>query len=80
MLFEQSGTALSLYDESGIIDCNPAAVALLGYSTRTELLHRRPETFSAPKQRDGRTAGNDELDLRLHVDRKSTRLNSSHQI
>ncbi|MFT3713264.1 MAG: ATP-binding protein [Archangium sp.] len=57
VLFEQSGTALSLYDESGIVDCNPAAVALLGYSTRTELLHRRPETFSAPKQRDGRAAG-----------------------
>ncbi|MBL8915800.1 MAG: response regulator [Archangium sp.] len=56
VLFEQTGTALSLYDESGIIDCNPAAVALLGYATRGDLLHKRPETLSAPLQRDARTS------------------------
>ncbi len=50
VLFEQSSTALSIYDEQGLIDCNPAAIALLGYGTKAEVLHLRPFELSPPSQ------------------------------
>ncbi|MDP1829585.1 MAG: ATP-binding protein [Archangium sp.] len=53
VLFEQSSTALSLYDELGLIDCNPAAVALLGYTAKADVLHRRPAELSPPTQPGG---------------------------
>jgi PAS domain S-box-containing protein len=53
VLFEQSSTALVVYDETGIIDCNPATVALLGHRFKSDLLHRRPGELSALTQPDG---------------------------
>ncbi len=53
VLFEQSSTALSLYDEQGLIDCNPAAVALLGYTARADVLHKQPAELSPLTQPDG---------------------------
>ncbi|MFO0595748.1 MAG: ATP-binding protein [Myxococcaceae bacterium] len=55
-LFEQTSTALTLYDQSGIVDCNPAAAALLGYHRRSQLLEKRPEALSDATQADGRPA------------------------
>lgn len=53
VLFEQSSTALSLYDDTGFIDCNPAAVALLGYRTRGEVLGKKADELSPTMQPDG---------------------------
>ncbi len=53
VLFEQSSTALVVYDDNGILDCNPAAVALLGYGSKAELLHLAPWELSTPWQPDG---------------------------
>ena len=53
LLFEQSSTAHLLFDEQGIVDCNPASVALLGYSDRVDLLQRRPRDLSPDMQPDG---------------------------
>ncbi len=53
VLFEQSSTALVVYDERGIIDCNPATVALLGYGSKAEVLHLGAGELSAPCQPDG---------------------------
>ena len=53
VLFEQSSTALVVYDEGGIIDCNPATVALLGHHSKAELLHLRPWELSSATQPDG---------------------------
>lgn len=53
VLFEQSSTALVVYDEGGIIDCNPAAVALVGFASRGELRQLSPLELSAPTQADG---------------------------
>jgi PAS domain S-box-containing protein len=53
VLFDQSSTALVVYDERGIIDCNPAAVALLGYGSKAEVLHLGAGQLSAPCQPDG---------------------------
>ncbi len=63
VLFEQSSTALALYDEGGFIDCNPAAVALLGYGTRAEVLHRRPADVSPVMQPCGQSS--DEMITRM---------------
>jgi PAS domain S-box-containing protein len=56
VLFEQSSTALSLYDELGLIDCNPAAVALLGYTAKADVLHRKPAELSPPTQPGGQSS------------------------
>lgn len=53
VLFEQSSTALVVYDQSGIIDCNPAAVALLGYRSKSDLLSLAPFELSAQTQPGG---------------------------
>jgi two-component system sensor histidine kinase/response regulator len=53
VLFEQSSTAFALYDETGFVDCNPAAVALLGYSAKADLAQRQPLDLSPPLQPDG---------------------------
>ncbi|MFZ5442416.1 MAG: response regulator [Myxococcota bacterium] len=54
VLFEQSSTALALYDETGFLDCNPAAVALLGYASKSDVLERQPALVSPPTQPNGK--------------------------
>jgi PAS domain S-box-containing protein len=56
VLFEQSSTALVVYDDHGVVDCNQAAVTLLGYGGKAELLHLEPRELSAPCQPDGRAS------------------------
>jgi PAS domain S-box-containing protein len=53
VLFEQSSTALVVYDDAGIIDCNPAAVALLGHLAKSDLLTLAPFELSPAAQPDG---------------------------
>ncbi len=53
VLFERSTDAHLLYDDNGIIDCNRAAVEMLGYDDKRELLNIHPATLSPEYQPDG---------------------------
>ena len=53
MLFESSRDAISLFYENRIYDCNNAAIALLGYSSKEELIGKSPTDITTPKQADG---------------------------
>ena len=56
VLFERSTDAHLLFEESGVIDCNRAAVDMLRCSSKRELLGRHPATFSPDLQPDGRSS------------------------
>lgn len=49
-LFESSADALLLVDETGILDCNAAAVRVYGCSSRYDLVGAPPGRFSPPMQ------------------------------
>jgi PAS domain S-box-containing protein len=55
LLFERSADAIWLFDpQAGIfVDCNAAAVELMGAGTKERLLGSRPEDLSPPLQPDG---------------------------
>ena len=54
-LFERSAEAIWLYDPQTamLVDCNQAAVELLGAKDKAHLLRTRPEQISPPYQPDG---------------------------
>ncbi|MCL6432739.1 MAG: PAS domain S-box protein [Leptolyngbyaceae cyanobacterium HOT.MB2.61] len=52
MLYEATGLAVMLLDESGFFDCNQAAVDLLGYP-RQDIIGKFPSEISPPLQMDG---------------------------
>jgi PAS domain S-box-containing protein len=54
VIFQYSTDAHLLLDENGIIDCNQAAVTMIGCKDKTELLALHPATFSPEFQPDGR--------------------------
>ncbi|MCU0864939.1 MAG: PAS domain S-box protein [Planctomycetes bacterium] len=53
LVFEHSQDGLLLADDSGIIDCNPAALRMLGLTSRDEMIGRRAVEFSPQLQPDG---------------------------
>jgi len=55
LLFERSADAIWLFDpKAGVfVDCNAAAVELMGAGTKEKLLGARPEDLSPPIQPDG---------------------------
>ncbi len=53
LLFEQSSTPHLLMDPTGIVDCNPAAVALLGFRSKSDLLRLSVRQLSPEQQPDG---------------------------
>ena len=53
-LFEHSSDAHLLFDETGIIDCNNAAIAMLRGQSKTEVLALHPAVLSPTYQTDGR--------------------------
>lgn len=55
-LFEKSADAILLIDGEVFIDCNPAAIAMLGYKNKQELLNSHPSQLSPPVQADGRNS------------------------
>ncbi|WP_229206733.1 hybrid sensor histidine kinase/response regulator [Dyadobacter crusticola] len=54
VIFQYSPDAHLLFDENGIIDCNQAAVTMLGCKDKNELLSIHPAAFSPEYQPDGR--------------------------
>ncbi len=53
VLFEHSSDAHLLFDETGLIDCNNAALRFIKVGDKAELLGKHPGTFSPPLQIDG---------------------------
>ena len=53
VLFEQSSDAHLIFDENGIVECNNAAVEMLGCKDRQDLLSHHPVEFSPEFQPDG---------------------------
>lgn len=54
LVFEHAQNGLLLADETGaVIDCNPAALAILGMTDKAQLVGRRPAEFSPSVQPDG---------------------------
>jgi PAS domain S-box-containing protein len=54
ILFEQSSDAHLLLGAGGLIDCNPACVAMFGCADKSEMLSLHPATMSPEFQPDGR--------------------------
>ncbi|MGV3522653.1 MAG: PAS domain S-box protein [Candidatus Sericytochromatia bacterium] len=56
-LFEHTSQALLLMDTNGLLDCNPAAISMLGCSTRQEVLScKHLALFSPDRQPNGRSS------------------------
>ncbi len=53
LLFDRSSDAHFILDETGIFDCNQAAVELLGCASKEDVLHIHPATLSPEYQPDG---------------------------
>ncbi len=54
VLFEQSSNAHVIFDDDGIIDCNPAALRLMRCTDKAHLLGIHPSALSPELQPDGR--------------------------
>jgi PAS domain S-box-containing protein len=52
-MYESSGDAMVLLDETGFLDCNGAALVFFGCRTREEFLSHKLEDFSALQQSSG---------------------------
>ena len=53
-LFEKSADAILIIEESRFVDCNSAAVEMLGYKNKKELLDTHPSQLSPELQGDGK--------------------------
>ncbi len=53
MLFEHSADAMLIIDGGRFIDCNEAALRMLGYAVRADLFATHPSQLSPPFQLDG---------------------------
>src|SRR5207302_1950157 len=54
VLFEHSSDAHLLHDDTGIIDCNNAAIAMLRCTDKSQVLRLHPAALSPEFQPDGR--------------------------
>ncbi len=53
LVFEHAQDGLLISDQSGVVDCNPAALSMLGLTDKSQLIGHRPAEFSPPVQPDG---------------------------
>ncbi len=63
VIFEESTDAHLLFDETGIIDCNNAAVRMMGCNSKAELLSFHPASFSPEYQPDGRRSDEKSIEM-----------------
>ncbi len=76
VLFEQSSDAHLIFDErDGILDCNRAAVAMLRYRDKSEVLALHPAVLSPEFQPDGRRS----MDKCIDMD-AAARQNGFHRV
>jgi|CXWL01.1.fsa_nt_gi PAS domain S-box-containing protein len=52
-LFNESADPILLLDDTGFTDCNQSAVAVFGYSSKQEILNKKPWEVSPERQPDG---------------------------
>ncbi len=52
-LFKESADPILLLGDSGFLDCNQSAIAILGYRTKDEFLKKQPWALSPERQPDG---------------------------
>ena len=73
-LFERSADAIWLFDPQAavFVDCNEAAVRLLGAQNRRQLLGRGPEDLSPPMQPDGSRSADKSAEIVAVVEREKT--------
>src|SRR5262245_22430344 len=71
-LFERSADAIWLYDPQTIVllDCNEAAVKLIGAENKRQLLRTRPEQLSPPLQPDGTSSDQKSAEIVALVEKK----------
>jgi len=69
VLFEHSSDAHLLFDHTGILDCNRAAVTMLRCADKTQVLRLHPAVLSPEHQPDGRRSleKSVEMDRTAHV-------------
>jgi PAS domain S-box-containing protein len=56
-IWELAGDAMVFLDEDGLLDCNDAALRLLGIDSREHALGLPLHAFAPPTQADGRPSG-----------------------
>ncbi|MEO0373292.1 MAG: AAA family ATPase, partial [Cyanobacteria bacterium P01_A01_bin.17] len=79
-LFNQASDAIFLLGEQGFIDCNQAAVALLQYPSKADLLALQPRQISPERQPDGqRSEEKAKLFFREALQRCNLRFEWVHQ-
>jgi PAS domain S-box-containing protein len=73
-LFERSADAIWLLDpQSGVfVDCNQAAIELIGAENKQQLLNTRPEDLSPPFQPDGARSVDKSAEIIAIVERQKT--------
>ncbi|WP_295648203.1 PAS domain S-box protein [uncultured Mucilaginibacter sp.] len=70
MIFERSTDAHLLIDDTGIIDCNNAALRMLGCKNKTDLIGLNPSKFSPEFQPDGRRSAEKAAEINQQVYKK----------
>lgn len=63
VIFEESTDAHLLFNDTGIIDCNNAAVKMIGCNNKQELLSYHPSVFSPEYQPDGKLSSEKSLEM-----------------
>jgi PAS domain S-box-containing protein len=53
VVFEHAHDGLLISDADGVVDCNPAALRILGLEDKAQLIGKRPALFSPATQPDG---------------------------
>jgi PAS domain S-box-containing protein len=73
-LFEQSAEAMWLYNPqtAAMVDCNRAAVRLIGAKNKEQLLRTRPEELSPPLQPDGSPSADKSREIIARVEKQKT--------
>ncbi|WP_243997225.1 methyl-accepting chemotaxis protein [Methylobacterium sp. E-005] len=63
-LFDESPDSITVIDDTGkYVDCNDAAVRLLGAASKEDILHAQPSALSPPVQPDGKTSAEKQKEL-----------------
>ena len=79
-LFEETADAYLLIEENAFIDCNKAAVEMLGASSKKEVLSLHPEKISPEFQPNGRNSEEEANELlQITLEKGNNRFEWTHQ-